>query len=84
MSTLIFCGGEGQEFSDEEFLHNKDGTLFEPAIHKKSPPHYATSGEAVTGSGTPIPGVLLAPLSELLQKMSVEDIRDWLVQKNEN
>jgi hypothetical protein len=83
MAKTVFCAGEGRDFPEDEFLFNKDGTIFKPHIHKVFAPHYAMTGETL-GASHGIPGPLVFSLGQLLTKMSVADVHSWIEQKNES
>jgi hypothetical protein len=68
----IYCDGERDLFEEDEFLHQKDGALFQPYIHRKKghiPEHFADGGypvvfkdqggapDPVAFTGEPVPGV---------------------------
>ena len=47
---MIYCDGERDLFDEEEFLHQKEGPLFRPYIHRKKnhiPEHFADGGYPV-------------------------------------
>jgi hypothetical protein len=79
----IFCVGEGASFPETEFMHDKKGTLFEPAIHTKSPFHYAETGDLIdppahhiaTPLLVPLPLQVLSRLKTLVEKTSVEHVQ---------
>jgi hypothetical protein len=79
----VFCRGEGSSFPDNEFLYNKDGTLFVPHIHKASPPHYASTGHSVSDPGNAIPGTLLVRLHNTLARAAIADIEAWVKERGE-
>ncbi|HLL79281.1 MAG TPA: hypothetical protein VKT25_07270 [Ktedonobacteraceae bacterium] len=69
----IYCDGERDLFDEDEFLHQKDGSLFQPYIHRKRvhiPEHFADGGypvvfkdqESAPGpvafTGAPVPGAV--------------------------
>jgi hypothetical protein len=73
----IFCAGEGASFPETEFMHDKKGTLVEPAIHTKSPFHYAESGEPIDPHPHRIvvPLQVLSRLKTLVEKTSVDHVQ---------
>jgi hypothetical protein len=78
----IFCAGEGRSFPEEQFLYNKDGSLFEPHIHRGPPAHFASTGEPPPGSKLhEIPGPLLARFHVLVKNVPHDEIERLLEDK---
>ncbi len=50
---MIFCFGENTLFPESEFVHTKDGKLFQPPIHHVQPEHWATTGLFVNPAALP-------------------------------
>ncbi len=53
---MQYCDYERNTFSEAEFLHYEDGTLYQPRIHipkSGAPPHYADGGGPVGPSKIP-------------------------------
>lgn len=81
MSQLIFCRGEGRTFSDDQFLYNQNGTIFDPHIHKVPTPHFALTGQKLAPPPLIIPGPLFVRLHNALGGMSEEEIEKWVTDR---
>lgn len=50
-ARMIECAGEGDQFPEEQFRRNPDGSLVVPYIHETANPHYAATGLPVEQPG---------------------------------
>jgi hypothetical protein len=83
---MIYCDGERGMFDEDEFLHQKDGKLFRPYIHRQKehiPEHFADGGYPVVFKDQEAaPGLLTLrdsyspPMSVAYHSLLTDD-NDW-------
>lgn len=51
LPRMIECAGEGDQFPEDQFRRNPDGSLMVPHVHETANPHYAATGLPVEQPG---------------------------------